>query len=317
MGKIDAKAPEKSYLQIAYERIHEGEINFFTLFLYTTSQLISTSGYSGLLVPNTWLINRFDAKLRAALLDDLLFSDIVYMCKQVFADAPDTIPVIIIAGKKSGESKNRSMVVKILNPDLLNRSRFLSTPLVQDTGDQDIWQHRQFHQISVYDTRQNWPALRALERKSLRLDSLAWASDGIYKSTVEKHKTPRQSRKDDKPVIESADQTSRYEIDWQGSCIPSSLWKSHMELHRGPKIILHAARKPTLARRLVAAFSQDEIFFSNRFILVKLTNDVIDPRFLLSILNSTSHNFYFKTRFPVTDVDAICFISFLLPELGR
>ena len=127
--------------------------------------------------------------------------------------------------------------------------------------------------------------------------------DGIYKSTVEEHKLASRQSDSDKPVIESANQVSRYSVEWAGSFIPKTLWKQHSTLHEGDKIALHAARKPKLERRLVAGLTSDDLYFSNRFILVKLTQDNYATEFILALLNSSALNKYFKIRFPITDVD--------------
>jgi hypothetical protein len=135
------------------------------------------------------------------------------------------------------------------------------------------------------------------------VNALAHASDGIYKSTVEEQKTASRQSESDKPVIESANQVSRYSVEWAGSFIPKALWKQHAALHKGDKIALHAARKPKMERRLVAGLTNDDLYFSNRFILVKLTQDEYAAHYILALLNSSALNRYFKIRFPITDVD--------------
>jgi hypothetical protein len=92
-------------------------------------------------------------------------------------------------------------------------------------------------------------------------------------------------------------------VDWAGAYIPQNLWQQHAKLHQGEKIVLHAARKPKLERRLVAGFSDEDLYFSNRFILLKMKSDSYSAFFVLSLVNSSLLNRYFKIRFPITDVD--------------
>jgi hypothetical protein len=303
--KIAAIAPEKSFLQKAFLSIQEGEINFYGLFLFRVSQITRSLGLVGCLVPNTWLINKFDSKLRAALLLDLNFQELFYLCKRVFPDAPDTIPVMLVAAKRArADTELSSCEVKVANGVLLATPDFLTRPNWRDKACQRVWQKRPLHQISVYDTEKNAHFLNRMEEIATALGTYAHASDGIYKSTVEAVKKGTKTSNSDKPIVESADQLARYSINWKGSFIPESLWQKHVSLHHGPKIILHAARKPSLERRLVAASSNTELYFSNRFILIKQKRKGLKPYYLLALINSLALNSYFRLRFPVTDIDA-------------
>jgi hypothetical protein len=316
--KISAKASDKSYLNAAFEEIREGEINFFTLFLYRCSYLAQDGGKIGQLVPNTWLINKLDGMLRKFILTNYQIYDLYYLCKGVFKDAPDTIPVIVNVinylpkPNKIKNDRTSSVRVNVANPKFLNQPNFIAKPEWSDYGSEIIWSNRPFYQISVYDTERNRSFCQRIEKDAIQLGDLAHASDGIYKSTVESRKSLSRMNESDRQVIESADQTSRYELDWSGAFIPKDLWSKHQTLHKGSKIILHAARKPTLYRRLVATYSDECIFFSNRFIIIKMwpsahIEEILEGYtaiFMLAILNSKLMNKYFKIRFPITDVDA-------------
>jgi len=62
--KISVSSKEKFYLEKQFEEIKEGEINFYTLFIYRCNYLTCLNGHVGQLVPNTWLINKLDSLLR-------------------------------------------------------------------------------------------------------------------------------------------------------------------------------------------------------------------------------------------------------------
>jgi len=231
------------------------------------------------------------------------------LCKQIFPDAPDTIPVIIHLVKRfssSPENYTNVFSVKVVNDELLDQPVFLQQPALNDMGNLSIWFNRAFHQMSVYDTEQNQPFCQQLESNSISLNEIAHASDGIYKSTVEHFKKFQKDNESDRPIVESASQVQRYSMKWAGAFIPKELWSKHQKLHKDEKIILHAARKPKLKRRLVGTYSRDCIFFSNRFILIKmLANEYsYSALFISTLINSVPMNKYFKIRFPITDVDA-------------
>jgi type I restriction-modification system DNA methylase subunit len=304
--KISASSRVKGFLDWAFQEIREGEINFYNLFIYHAHELAARGRNIGQLIPNTWLINKYSALLRRFVLTNFHTQELFYMCKGVFQDAPDTIPVMLLAAaihKQSPPKERDHTRVKVVKDELLNKDHFLTDLAWNDQGQEAVWFERPLHQMSVYDTEKNLAFCRRLETRSLALGELVHASDGIYKSSVEGVRTVNRQAPSDRPVIESADQVNRYIVDWTGSYIPQILWQQHAELHDGEKLILHAARKPKLERRLVAGFSTEEVYFSNRFILLKMLTKSYSALFLLSLINSSLLNRYFKIRFPITDVD--------------
>jgi type I restriction-modification system DNA methylase subunit len=304
--KISATAPDKHYLDVQYQSIREGEINFYNLFISHCYDLSKDNGRIGQIVPNTWLINKTSNLLREFILLHFQIIELHYLCKEVFKDAPDTIPVIFNFIKHKQKSENLKDIhprVRVVNDQLLEQPTFLVNPIWEDYADQNRWFDRPLHQISVFDTNKNQAVFDRLETNSILINDIGHASDGIYKSTVVKFLKERKDCSSDNPVIESADQLSRYEINWSGAYIPKELWEKHQTLHDGNKIVFHAARKPKLLRRLVAAITDDVVFFSNRFIILKLKKTDYLPFFIISILNSKAMNYYFKHRFPITDID--------------
>jgi type I restriction-modification system DNA methylase subunit len=316
--KIAALSQAKGYLDWAFRQIREGEINFYNLFLYQAHQLTALGGRTGQIVPNTWLINKYGTLLRQFVLAHFHTEEIFYMCKEVFKDAPDTVPILLQAVKTAAGAKppaERRTLVKVANDELLGEDDFLTDLAWEDTAQEAVWFDRPLHQMSVYDTEKNLPLCTRIESGAVQLGELAHASDGIYKSTVESHKTDRRQAPSDRAVIESADQVNRYIVDWAGAYIPRALWCQHAELHAGDKIILHAARKPKLERRLVAGFSTEDVYFSNRFILLKMQSDDYSALFVLSLINSSLLNRYFKIRFPITDVDGYMLHQLPIPRI--
>ncbi|MEE8423918.1 MAG: N-6 DNA methylase, partial [Thermodesulfobacteriota bacterium] len=178
--RISATAVEKEYLKEVYKEIQEGEINFYTLFLYISQKLLQNDKPTGQIVPNTWLINKFNTLLRKFILTSFELNEIFYLCKNVFSDAPDTIPVIVnLHRRQPGTPKDVDDIsVKIANDDLLNRTLFLSNPLSEDLGNSSIWFSRPLHQMSPHDTLRNKIRCKKIENGNPTLDNFAHASDG-------------------------------------------------------------------------------------------------------------------------------------------
>ena len=101
--KITACSQDKAFLDRAFAEIREGEINFYNLFLYHSHHLTGLGRRTGQIIPNTWLINKYGMLLRRFVLTNFHTEELFYMCKGVFKDAPDTIPVLLQAEKTVAE----------------------------------------------------------------------------------------------------------------------------------------------------------------------------------------------------------------------
>jgi len=173
--KISAAAPDNDFLDVAFAEIREGEINFYNLFVHHSHFLTGTGFLAGLLVPNTWLINKYGMLLRNFALTHFHTEEIFYLCKGVFPDAPDTIPVMLLSRKlrqPQSPPPSRKTSIKVVNDEMLGGSDFLSQLSWQDQASEIVWFQRELHQMSVYDTERNHKFTQALESVSESLGKL-------------------------------------------------------------------------------------------------------------------------------------------------
>ncbi len=129
---------------------------------------------------------------------------------------------------------------------------------------------------------------------------------------VESHVDPHLDPHDEfRPVLLSGTEVALDLVLHGGARIPRDLWAKHAAAQDHERLVMHAARHPSLGRRLVGAVVPAGVYTSNRFINIVSRGE--DPFFLAAVLLSRTIDFYFARRFPVADVDAFMLHQLPIP----
>ena len=295
--KIAKSDPRRPYFDQAFADVRQGEINLHALFLVQSWRWLAPGGRFALLTPGTWLVNRWDEFLRHFILEAGV-TEVALLPPGTFGATPITIPALVVGTK-----------------GVVSASVRVSAPGHQGIAQAARWRARPLAQMSVFDDE----ALASIEsrafRSSIPLGDVARASDGIYTSTARLAATPAREALTDRPILLSGAEIGRDVILHRGFHAPEALWNRYQGIHEHDRLVLHAARNPTLARRLVGAVVPAGVYTSNRFI--NLVSDLEDPYFLAAILLSTPIDGLFGRRFPVADVDAFMLHQLPIPKTGR
>ncbi|MBM3270768.1 MAG: N-6 DNA methylase, partial [Candidatus Sericytochromatia bacterium] len=292
--KIGRGDPRKPLFDERYAEIREGEINLHGLFLVWALRSLAPGGRLAFLTPNTWLQNRFDARLRRHVLDWRV-EEIAILPAGSFADTPVTVPAAIVMVKSPPGGRIA-----------------VSAPGFRSEVEQRDWAARPHSAMSVHDDAELARVERCWLETAVPLGDVARASDGIYTSTARAHAfvpagTPgsrlpvREPGASDRPILLSGAELARDVLLPAGAYLAADLAAKHAR-QASARVAFHAARHPSLARRLVGAVVPDGVHTSNRFIDVR--PDGLDPYFLAAVLLTRALDGYFARRFPVADVDA-------------
>ncbi|MBM3275868.1 MAG: hypothetical protein FJZ00_11990, partial [Candidatus Sericytochromatia bacterium] len=335
--KIARHDPRRAAFESAYAEVREGEINLHALFLVWSLRSLKPGGRLTFITPNTWLLNRWDAKLRAFVLAYEV-EEVALLAAGTFPDTPITLPAVITIRRPGARASSQPRVAGEAQ-ELAVESIRVSAPGIESACDAGIWRSRPFCQMSVFDDARLAAIDAKMRKRSVPLGSLARASDGIYTSTARAnaiwiHSRP-QARESSAPevgrpdadssdsvpagdplrssrrILLSGTEVSRDLAVHRGAWIPETLWRLHVEAQECPRLALHAARHPALSRRLVGAVVPPGLFTSNRFINVR--SDSEDLWFLTAVLLSRPIDGYFARRFPVADIDAFMLAQLPVP----
>lgn len=293
--KISRLDPRRPAFDQRFADIRQGEINLHALFLVWGLRSLKPGGILAMITPNTWLLNRWDALLRRHVLGFRL-EEVALLPPGTFPDTPVTVPAVVVVrhAPPGGE-------VRVMAPGFESRA------------DSATWLSRPHFAMSVFDDVHLAEVEAALWRRGVPLGDLARASDGIYASTARRFAfypgtapgtdaSDLASFLDARPVLLSGGEVALDLVLHGGAYIPRELWSRHEAAQHHDRLVLHAARHPSLGRRLVGAVVPAGVYASNRFINVVSRSE--DPYFLAAVLLSRTLDRYFARRFPVADVDA-------------
>jgi SAM-dependent methyltransferase len=308
--KIARDDPRRRAFETIYADVREGEINLHALFLVWALRSLKPGGRLTFITPNTWLLNRWDAKLRAFVLAHDV-EEVALLPAGTFPDTPITVPAVITI-RRPGATTLAGGRIKA------------SAPGFESACEASVWRSRPFSQMSVFDDARLAAIDAEIRQHSVPLGTIARASDGIYTSTARAHVFWPDSDSDvaaaadadagsDRPrrIFLSGTEVSRDLAVHRGAWIPGSLWRLHADAQECPRLALHAARHPSLDRRLVGAVLPAGLYTSNRFINVR--SDGEDIWFLAAVLLSRPIDGYFARRFPVADIDAFMLAQLPVP----
>jgi type I restriction-modification system DNA methylase subunit/predicted type IV restriction endonuclease len=293
------KAIEKPYLKshFAYKK---GKPETYIYFFERGVELLAESGMLGYITPNAWLTNFYGEQLRRYLMDRASFKHLVDLePTKVFRKAVvDTTITILQKGVPKG-----------------------------DTVKTSVWRGTQDHQIAYqFEIKQHaWASdpealinlntneyeselLTKLQCSGETLENIVEYSQGVipYQTEAEGKANPyiAEDKKGDGwlPLIESASQVRRYEIDQSRAFIYYGSWLQRPrdpKFFLQPKILFHRLRKK-LPRQLIGAYDNSESVNRHALSNLVLLPDVPTRDTLFAILglfNSTLANWWFVKRY--------------------
>jgi hypothetical protein len=272
-----------------------GSFEHYFLFYEASLKLLRKGGYHGFIVPVTWLTIPSAASLRKVVLDNFALERIAWLPELVFKNAQVNTLVSII--RKDKPSLTRVLISDENDPALgKGTSRVIEQAKFVAAG----------YIVHIFETTTETDLLEGIDSRCVPLGSVAHPCSGYNPYEVGKGQAP-----DGKPhtleTVESRPYHSETQRgnDWKPDAVGRDLrrytleWPTHRFVKYGPW--LAAARDPNnfigprllvqeitggKERRIIAAFSKDELYYSRDVIPVKCDLKWPSPLFLLGIVNS-------------------------------
>lgn len=315
---------ERRWLRAAYggpQGPLAGEVNPYIAFGIRSLQLVRPGGTVALVLPEGWLANRSAAPFRRWLLATAQIDAIAVLRKGVFASAPDTVPVLLVARRRP--APGGPCTVRIFGFDRPRRELPHLAWREERQVDPATWAGRPHALFAVCERATLADRWQAMAASCQRLDGggrLCRLSDGIYKTRLERWVVPPPGE-GAIPVLRTAAELDRYRIRWAGWGLPraalAQLSAGDRARVQAPKLIFHALKKPGMLYRVTCALdAAGGLAASNNFVLLLPLDCPYDLRYLMALCNSRLLNAWYNDHFIQVNIEAFTLGALPIPRLA-
>ena len=272
------------------------EIASHVLFIELCLKLLKNDGYMGLILPNTWLYLLSTELIRDKILNECKIISLIELTKNIFAEAPDIVPVIIILKKtNSDKSKNIINTVSFTDQKTIDFNVFTNLKYTKIKQKDFITHTSKIFNLNL--TPETKRILKKISNKTEKLSTLVDTNYGIKTGDNKKYITTYKEDANFVKCLKTRD-ISRYSIDWKHMWLN---YGTHLAGYRKnslevPKIVIQYIRKLSLKRRLICAFdTQGDYYPLNNYSYITGNEGML--KYVSGILNSKLMNFYFSNTF--------------------
>jgi len=295
---------EKRFLKNNYNYSTPGKIDSYKYFYERTFTLLKSKGYISFITPNTFLYNIQSKSFREKILEDFIILEAIELRKNIFSDAPDTVPAILILNKNHiKDVENRKLItIKVAFPDKKLISLENNKWMIEQSLRQDIFMESDDKKINLRINKNLISIINKINLNdnlekyfSLRQGTKPYGKKDIKTETLIRKNYPKEGWT--KAI--NGRNIGRYCINYENdyvyefgnlySVIPKDILKSN-------KIYFQRMRKISLFPRIIACYDDGEYhgLYTCSVIYPKNNNKRISLKYLLGILNSKLINIWYK-----------------------
>ena len=306
---------QRTYFTAAYGK--NGRLgkryDLYQIFVIRALQLLSPPGGTlGYILPNTFLMGRSYESLRKQLVQGSRIQEIVDLPQGVFHGV--TVDNVLLTATR--ESNPRAASSTLINVRKLN-PRSEKTRVASGYWDEefqlaqaDLGEATAFT-INVHVNPLQAELFRTIEVGSVPLGSITDSSQGIilYKTAADASRSEHTgyAKKAGWKRLLRGKNIGRYLTKWGNEYVNygSWLWCARDErFFTGPKILLHAMRNKSLARRLVATLDEEGYYNAHNLAnIVPIAGSPYSLWYVLALFNSALINFWYKCHFPNVNIN--------------
>jgi len=286
---------ENSFLLNIFN-FQEYQLDTYMMFIEKGLELTKKRGLFGMIIPNTWLLNLQNKKIRKYLFGSTQIKEIVHYCKSVFPKATVDTEIIII--KKENPQINQKVKITIINKKDKGINKY--------SFSQKRWQLYEGDPVNIFE-RPEWIKLADKLRKINILSNLCFITQGAKPFQVGKGK-PVQTRNivNEKPFVSELRRDSTFRPLLRGSLIQkyyinwnNDYWISFGDWLAEPRYSAHYDAKEKIVIRqtgdLLVATLDDMQFIVRDNLYTIIPRDInINLRYILGLLNSLLLNWYYQ-----------------------
>jgi type I restriction-modification system DNA methylase subunit len=283
----------------------------YQLFVMKALRLLRTGGSLAFIMPNTFLMGHSYQLMRKRIHQSGAIIECVDLPQGVFEQMVDTVLLFLrvtadekIRRRNSIRVKKllpKSEVARVTSGDWDESFELPQSELTEASG----------YKLNIYANPKQRQLFEKLEKISVRLGDITESSQGIilYKTAADAARAQYTGTKPKvgwKKLLRGTN-IGRYVTKWGGEYVKYGpwLWCARDEKFlANPKILLHAMRNKSLARRLVGTYDDEEFYNAHNLAnIISKKGSPYDLRYILALFNSTLLNFWYKGHFPNVNIN--------------
>lgn len=299
--------------------------DLYQVFVMRAIRLLRAKARLGYILPNTFLMGHSYSLLRKRLVGLGLIHELVDLPQGVFLGVVVDNVLLFFERQESAPMRAAYRIaVNKLQPKS-DKSRVAKRDWDESFEiRQSALSAESEWKINVHTNPRQAQFFEKVERSGKRLGNETESSQGIilYRTEDEADEakyTGFQPKKGWKHLLRGKN-IGRYETIWGGEFVSYGewLWCARDErFFNQPKLLLHAMRNKSLARRLVATYDEDLHYNAHNLgNIVSKSGSAFALKFILGIFNSALINYWYRSHFPNVNINPSDFRQIPLPALN-
>lgn len=286
--------------------------DIYQVFVIKGLSLLKDKGLLGFILPNTFLMGHSYRIMRKRINEQAAIRQCVDLPQGVFKGV--TVDNVLLFLQR--EADEQAIIKNEIEVNKLEPKSDKSRVAIRDwdesfripqptlTADSDF-------KINLHSNPAQSKLFNKIESVSVLLGDVTESSQGIilYKTSEDAERaeyTGFQQHRGWKRLLRGKN-IGRYETKWGGEYVNygSWLWCARDEkFFDEPKILLHAMRNKSLARRLVATYDNEKYYNAHNLAnIIAKKNSPYDLRFIIGLFNSNLINYWYKAHFPNVNIN--------------
>jgi hypothetical protein len=275
-----------------------GQFDIYVLFVEKGINLLKQNGYFGFIMSNKFFMSHYGIGIRRKVIEKMRINEVIDVSYLPIFKGISVYPVIFIQSKNRF-APNKIKVANQILSEVHLKDRNIPFEII-DAKEVMLRVEKGFDFSIVGIDRR---IIKKIEREKEILSNLCKISRGFRpppSKLIVKREKKRTAMKGFDKFIVGKDLVGPYSLNWSGNLVkyvPEEIFESKpIEIFKGPKILI---RDIGLSFN---AYLDNEDFLCLKTIYFLYNFRYINPKYLLSLLNSKTMNYYFKMRFSIMHI---------------
>ncbi len=286
--------------------------DIYQVFVLKGISLLKNGGLLGFILPNTFLMGHSYAVMRKRVCEQTAIKECVDLPQGVFRGVTVDNVLLFLQGEKDSKTRGANeIVINKLKPKS-DKSRVASRDWDESFRiSQCTLTAADNFKLNILTNSEQKKIFRKMESVSLRLGDITDSSQGIilYKTSQDAQRaehTGTEQKAGWKRLLRGKN-IGRYQTKWGGEFVHYGPWlwcPRDERFFEEPKLLLHAMRNKSLARRLVATYDADKYYNAHNLAnIVAQESSLYNLKYVLGLFNSRLLNFWYKSHFPNVNIN--------------